>query len=209
MRAELHTTSPKGAYEYLSLDPNVPTILILGGSQGAQTINDNLLEALPSLLKKYQVIHQVGQKNLEGYKNTADVVITDRTLKDRYKIFGFLNVLALRMAAGASELIISRAGASAIFEIATWGRASIIIPIPGDVSHDQKQNAFTYARSGAALVVEQANLTPHLLESEIDRVVEDKELRKKMEEAALAFAKPQAAEKIAREIIAIALEHEK
>ena len=113
------------------------------------------------------------------------------------------------MIAGVADIIISRAGSNAIFEIATWGTPSLIVPIPEDVSRDQRSNAFAYARHGGALVIEQANLTPHLIVSEITRLLNDPEERKRMKEAAKAFARPDAAEKIAREVLDLALEHEK
>jgi UDP-N-acetylglucosamine--N-acetylmuramyl-(pentapeptide) pyrophosphoryl-undecaprenol N-acetylglucosamine transferase len=90
-----------------------------------------------------------------------------------------------------------------------WAKPSLIIPIPEDVSRDQRSNAFAYARTGAATVMEQANLTPHLLASEIKRLIEDTALRERMSAAAKEFSRPDAAAKIAHEILDLALEHEK
>ncbi|MBX4189532.1 hypothetical protein KW785_03000, partial [Candidatus Parcubacteria bacterium] len=109
--------------------------------------------------------------------------------------------------AGVASVVISRAG-STIFEIAAWGLPSIIIPIPRAVSHDQEKNAFAYARAGACVVVEEKNLTPHILLSEIERILTRTEEREKMTTAAKAFYKPDAAKKIAEEILKIALSHE-
>ena len=111
------------------------------------------------------------------------------------------------MAAGASDLIISRAG-STIFEIASWGIASIVIPITESNGDHQRTNAYAYARGGAASVIEESNLTTNVLMGEIDRILQDKNLREKMSISAKAFAKPDAANKIAREIINLALNHE-
>lgn len=112
------------------------------------------------------------------------------------------------MAAGISSLIISRAGSGTIFEIASWGIPAILIPIPEDVSHDQTENAFSYARAGAAIVIEQRNLTQHVLTSEIDRLMSDPEQRARMSEAAKEYSRPQAAKKIANILLETALEHE-
>ena len=109
-------------------------------------------------------------------------------------------------AAGAATLVISRAG-STIFEIAQWGLPSIIIPIPESVSHDQLTNAFTYARSGAGVVIEEENLTPSILNSEIARLIVDEPLLERMAIAAKAQARPDAARLIARELIALATAH--
>jgi len=112
------------------------------------------------------------------------------------------------MSAGVSSLIISRAG-STIFEIAAWGIPSVIIPISDTASNDhQTQNAFNYMRSGAALVIEEINLTPHILLSEIDRLMGNAELLKKMGAAAKNFARTDAADTIALKLLEIALSHE-
>lgn len=124
-----------------------------------------------------------------------------------YRAFGLLNALALRMAAGISSLVVSRAGSGTIFEIASWGIPSILIPIPEDVSHDQTKNAFSYARAGGAIVMEQANLTSHLLVAEIDRLLESPDRIQHMKDAARAFSQPDAGKKIARVLVDITLEH--
>ncbi len=199
----------EGSHEFLGLDMSVPVILILGGSQGAARINDVILEALPILLEKYQIVHQTGEKNFQAIKSIADVTLEEHPYKNRYKPFGYLNDLALRMSAGVASLIVSRAGAGAIFEIASWKKPSILIPIPEDVSRDQRTNAYAFARTGAAIVMEQENLTPHVFAAEIDRLIENEALRTQMSEAAQTFGKPDAARKIAEELIAIALKHER
>lgn len=208
VRKDLMILAPSGAREFLKLPDDAPVLLVLGGSQGAQTINETLVEALPELVKNYCVIHQTGTKHFEITKESAALSLSESEHADRYKPFAFLNLLAMRMAAGAASLIVSRAGANSIFEIATWGKPSLIIPIPEDVSRDQHSNAFHYARTGAAIVLEQANLTPHLLVSEVDRLMGDAALRAEMSQAAKTFARPDAAEKIAKEILDLALEHE-
>jgi len=207
IRASIEHPVKVGAHEFLDLDPNLPTILVLGGSQGAQKINDVLLDILPDLVTHYQVIHQAGKKNLHEVKERANYLLTDTTLNKRYKLFDTLNDAALRMAAGAATLIISRAG-SAIFEIAQWGVPSIIIPIPESISHDQVSNAFTYARFGGAVVMEENNLTANVLTSEINRLLGNPTLLAKMAEGAKSFARPDAARAIARELIQISLSHE-
>ncbi len=207
VRREIQTPVKEGAFEYLKLDPGIPVILVLGGSQGALLINDCVIDALPELLNSYQVIHQVGPKNAEAVKNQTSVVLEKHPHKDRYLAFGFLNILAQRMAAGASTVVISRAG-STIFEIALWGIPSIIIPITNSNGDHQKKNAFSYARAGACSVIEENNLTPHLLTLEINKLMADGALRQKMSTDARVFAKPDAAKVIAREVVNIALSHE-
>ncbi len=208
IRKEIETPTKEGGYEFLKLDQNVPAIFIVGGSQGARAINNVVLDALPELVTRYNVIHQAGTANLQEVSGIAKVVLKDSRYPERYRAFGLLNTLAIRMSAGISSLVISRAGSGTIFEIASWGLPSILVPIPEDVSHDQTENAFSFARAGAAVVIEQRNLTPHLLIAEIDRVMGDAALRQNMGEAARSYARPQAAQKIANILLETSLEHE-
>lgn len=208
IRKEIEGTAKEGGHQFLKLDKNVPTIFIMGGSSGAQAINNVVLDALPTLVEKYNVVHQAGAANHEEVTQLARVVLKDSRNPERYRAFGLLNALALRMAAGIASLVISRAGSGTIFEIASWGIPSILVPIPTEISHDQTENAFSYARTGAATVLEQHNLTPHLLLAEIERTMSDAKLRESMSAAAKQFARPQAAHKIAEQIVRVALEHE-
>ena len=207
IRTDIESPAPAGGHEFLKLAPDIPTILILGGSLGAETINNVVLDALPILVQKYNIVHQTGANHLKEVEGLAHVRLQDTPHEDRYRAFGLLNALALRMAAGISSLIIARAGSGTIFEIAAWGIPSILVPIPAEVSHDQTKNAFSYARSGAATVMEQRNLSQHLFVAEIDRIMNDPALRSQMGQAAKAFARPDAAAKIAHAIIEVALEH--
>ncbi|MEN9561380.1 MAG: hypothetical protein RIQ56_653 [Candidatus Parcubacteria bacterium] len=208
IRSEIQGVAKEGGHEFLKLDPSVPTIFILGGSQGARAINEIVLDALADLVTRYNVVHQAGIQNLDEVGKIASVILRESQFANRYKVFGLLNTLAIRMSAGISDLVVARAGSGTIFEIASWGIPAILVPIPLDVSHDQTDNAFTYSRAGAAVVIEQRNLTPHLLAAEIDRLVGNQTLRDKMREAAHQFARPDAAKKIAEILLEISVEHE-
>lgn len=208
IRKEVQEPLTTGSYKLLGLSEGIPTILIIGGSQGSVSINEVIMDALPELVKKYQIIHQTGKKNIKVIEETRDVVLLDNPNKDRYKPFDYLNVLNLRASAGVADLVISRAG-STIFEIASWGKPSIIIPIPESTSHDQRTNAYSYARSGAAIVIEEENLAASLLISEIKRILDNPEEKEKMAKCASDFARRDSAKTIAMEIVAIALEHER
>jgi len=208
IRRELLTVLSEGASEFLDLSKNIPTILILGGSSGSKIINERVVDVLAELVPKYQIIHQIGKESFNDVKSRAGVILENSEYKDRYKPFAYLSTLAMRMSAGISDLIISRAGAGSISEIAVWGLPSIIIPIPESVSSDQRKNAFTFSRMGATVVIEQNNLTESIFLSEITKLMESEEKRKELGENAKKFAKNDAAEKIAREILNIALKHE-
>ena len=209
IRAEIEHGALRGeALEYFKLEESLPVIVIIGGSQGAELINNTVLDALPRLTKNYQIIHQTGINNFKIVSGQADVILEDSRYKSRYIPFAFLNPLQLKMAAGAASIIVSRAG-STLFEIASWGVPSILIPFTSSNADHSRKNAFNYARAGACSVIEEANMTANILSSEIERILGDTEGYERMTQSAKTFSKPGAAEKIARELVDIALSHEK
>ncbi len=208
IRKALMRTEAEGARQYLNLEPGIPTVLILTGSLGAQRINEAVISALPSLVAFANVIHQTGPAHIKTVEAVTSVVLGKVEHADRYHPFGFLDEIALQRAAGAADIVLSRAGAGAIAEIALWKKPAILIPIPESVSHDQLSNAYAYARTGAAVVIEEANMTPHVIASEIERIVKNKELSATMSTSAKQFTDPDAARVLANAILTIALEHE-
>jgi UDP-N-acetylglucosamine--N-acetylmuramyl-(pentapeptide) pyrophosphoryl-undecaprenol N-acetylglucosamine transferase len=208
IRREVAFTDAQGAVQELGLDPSAPTVLILGGSSGSMRINENVLSALPDLVALGNVIHQTGKDNFKEVEATSRVVLEGKEFAHRYHVFPYLNSLSLRRAAGAATVVISRAGATAISEIALWKKPAILIPIPESISHDQRTNAYAYAHTGAAVVLEENNLTPHVLASEARRIATDPHLREEMSRKGADFANPEAGRMIAEEILSIGLSHE-
>lgn len=207
VRQELSQVLTQGAKEYLELEDGIPTIFIMGGSTGSKIINNIILESLPKLVEKYQIIHQTGKANINEVKNTANVILENNPHKNRYRPYDYLNALSVRMSAGASSVIISRGG-STIFEIALWNVPSIIIPITESNGDHQRKNSYNYARSGACVVIEESNLSTDIILNEVDRIVNNENVRQRMIEGAKTFARPDAGEVIAKEILKMALKHE-
>jgi len=208
IRKALMRVETEGAEQYLGLEGDVPTILILGGSLGALKINETVLSALPELVDIANIIHQTGQTHFKNVEAVSQVVLTESTHAKRYHPINYLSEIAMQRAAGVANLIVSRAGATSIAEIGLWKKPSILIPIPESVSHDQRSNAYSYAQTGAAIVLEEENLTPHVLVSEIQRVLGNPELARTMSASAEGFTDPDAARILAREALTIALSHE-
>ncbi len=207
VRKEVAEPLTSGALEYLKLEADTPIILIFCGSQGAQIINDAILNSLPFLVNKYQIIHQTGKKNFQEVSQTAAVVLENNPHKDRYKAYDYLNALAIRMAAGTASLVISRGGSS-IFEIALWGIPSIIVPITLSNGDHQRKNAYNYSREGGAVVIEESNLSPEIIVNEIERILTNPVVANRMREGAKKFARADSAHLIAKEIMKIAIRHE-
>jgi len=208
VRPEIAEPLSNGAEEYLKLEKGPPVIVILGGSQGSQVINDTVLSALPDLLNDFQIVHQTGRANFGEIKATSAEILKDHKYSYRYHPFEYLNELSLRMSAGVASVIVSRAG-STIFEIAAWGLPSIIIPLPSSISHDQVENALAYGRTGAASVIEENNLSAHVLIAEIRRITGSPAISAAMREKARSFARLDSASVIASAILDLALTHER
>ncbi len=136
------------------------------------------------------------------------MVLEGQPHADRYHPINYLDQVSMQRAAGAANVIVARAGASSIAEIGLWKKPAILIPIPESISHDQRTNAYSYASTGAATVIEEENLTPHLLASEIQRIINDPEHAARMSAASEGFTDRDAARILAQAVLAIALPHE-
>lgn len=211
IRDEIANPASSGAREFLDMKDNIPVIFVMGGSQGAARVNSMILETLPRLIEDYYVIHQVGESNLKSVTETTEFFFSElprekQELKYRYKPFGFLDETALRMAAGAADIVISRAG-STIFEIAAWAVPSILIPLPTSHADHQRKNAYAFAASGAATVIDEANLSDDILMSELKEIMDNSEVYERMALAAAKFSRLDAADVIADEIIYLGRTH--
>lgn len=174
-------------------------ILIFGGSQGAHAINVAMVAAAPELVRRHpglQVVHQTGAADLElvgdGYKRAG--------LEARVEPFLF----AMDREMNQADLVISRAGATTLAELAAAAKPAVLVPLPTAADDHQRKNAEATARAGAAVVLDQQTLTGDALAREISRLVRDPGLRARMSAAAHALAKPEAARVIAERVIALA-----
>ncbi|MCA9361094.1 UDP-N-acetylglucosamine--N-acetylmuramyl-(pentapeptide) pyrophosphoryl-undecaprenol N-acetylglucosamine transferase [Candidatus Kaiserbacteria bacterium] len=206
IRTEL-TVPVTNPAETLGLPTDKPIIFVTGGSLGAERINFLILQTLDELLPHFTIIHQTGPAEQEKVKTMAVSLIKDEALLANYFIKGSLTAAEMNCAQLAAELIISRAGAGSIFEIAYKKKPSLLIPIPEDISHDQRSNAYAYARTGAAVVLEEGNLTDGLLTTEILNILNNREKYETMSRAATEFTTGDAAEKILALMVEIADEH--
>ncbi len=189
------------AKKLLEVNSNKPVLFIFGGSQGAQPINEIILATLPQLMEKYELIWQIGAANYESMQKQTQKIQSQLPASH---LFSFMDEQQIKNAFAAAALVISRAGASNIFEIAACGKPSILIPLPNSASGHQKENAFAYAKSGATIVLEQTNTTPNIFLDAISRLIENPELLQKMSVCAKSFARPDAARQIAEEILKLA-----
>ncbi|MDD5710726.1 MAG: UDP-N-acetylglucosamine--N-acetylmuramyl-(pentapeptide) pyrophosphoryl-undecaprenol N-acetylglucosamine transferase [Candidatus Colwellbacteria bacterium] len=195
-------TTQEQAKGYFSFDTQKPLVLVLGGSQGAAQINDLILDTLTGLLPFCQVLHQTGVKNYKSVLAEFQVVSKDlpENLRNGYRAMDYFQK-DLRLALRAADLVISRAGAGFVFEIAAFGKPSLIIPLPDSANNHQEANAIAYQNTGAAIVMEPDNLLPHLFIENIQNLLESPLRLRKMAEAAIGFYKPEAASNLAQAIL--------
>lgn len=207
IRDRILTGDANRAKARFTLKGERPLILFLEGSQGSQRLNELVGKTLKELLNKYEVIHQCGTLNIEAFSKELEEIYGIKVLKEQYyHLKGYLDEEEEADAFAVSNLIITRAGAGSIYEIAAVRKPSILVPLPESAFDHQRQNAFFYARTGAALVIEEANLTPHILLNEIKGILENEGKVSEMSKAAKEFAKPDAARKIAEGLLELALE---
>jgi len=199
VRAALFGGSREEAKKIFGLSGAKPVLFIFGGSQGSQALNDVTFESLPALLARLEIIHQCGTENYEMIKQ-----LMPGNFPENYHLLPFLNEEQVRAAYAAADLVVSRAGASNIAEIAALAKPSILVPLLNAAADHQNKNASEFAHFGAAIVLEQMNLTPHLFQNQIFSLLDNPSLLKKMGENAKKFSQPDAAAKIAQEVLNIA-----
>jgi UDP-N-acetylglucosamine--N-acetylmuramyl-(pentapeptide) pyrophosphoryl-undecaprenol N-acetylglucosamine transferase len=196
------TTTQERAKGFFGFDTKSPLILILGGSQGATQINDLVLDTLGELLGFTQVLHQTGLKNFEEVLAELQVITKDipENLRTRYRAMSYFEK-DLRLALRAADLVISRAGAGSIFEIAAFNKPSLIIPLPESPNKHQEANAIEYQNAGATIIMESENLLPHLFVENIKDLLESPLKLEKMSRAAGNFYQTEAASNLAQVIL--------
>jgi UDP-N-acetylglucosamine--N-acetylmuramyl-(pentapeptide) pyrophosphoryl-undecaprenol N-acetylglucosamine transferase len=174
-------------------------VLVLGGSQGAQALNDRVPEALGRVAAesgkgRLAVVHQAG----EGKDGPVREAYARAGLED-VRVVPFSTELPRDL--GWADLVVARAGAGTIAEIAAVGRASLLIPFPDAADDHQAVNAESYARAGAAVWLRQSAADAGRLASEIGRVLRDDALRARLAAGAVAAGRPDAASTIAKDLL--------
>jgi len=204
VRKNLLSADRVSAMQNFGLSPDKKTILVLGGSQGSQKINRIILDSLVMMLGQqtggFQILHQCGEGQYSSVKSEVDKLIKEGegeyadSLNNNYKLFSFFTEKEMAMAYSASDLVISRAGSGALFEIAETGKPAIIIPITNSGANHQINNAIEFSKYGG-VVIEEENLTPHIIISQIKNLFEPENYNSTSEKIK-TFAMPDAADKI-------------
>ena len=194
VRTELGSTKKEEAKKYFGLDEEKKTILVLGGSLGAASINEAIADCIEELEKKsLQIIWQTGKNYYHNYKNInfSSVKILD-FIEDMDKAYS------------ACDVLVARAGATTIAELTVLGIASILIPSPHVAENHQYYNAKSLADNDAAVLIKDSDVKKVLM-NKIIEIADDEEQLKSLSENAKKLSKPEAANTIAKSAINYAL----
>ena len=184
--------------EFFELQPRTGrspfTVLITGGSQGARSLNQAVVEALPSWRagagpSELRILHQTGERDFERVRSAYG------TIDEGWRVDAFFHDMPAQFA--EADLIVCRAGASAVAELCAAGKASILVPYPRAADQHQLLNARAQEQAGAAIVVLDRELSGKRLAEQVSCLRKNPALLARMEKAAQSRAQPGAAERAA------------
>lgn len=199
VRQDLEGGSRKDAAEYFGLDPEKKTLLIIGGSLGARTINQSVIEHLKELQASgIQVIWQTGKTYYEQCRQALQETEAEPT-----NIFCSAFLSRMDLAYAMADLVISRAGASSISELCLLGKAAILVPSPNVAEDHQTHNAMALVDKEAAVLVRDQEAKEKLVETALHLIANQKRLQL-LRQNILTLAQRDSARRIAEEVIKLA-----
>jgi len=201
VRQELFETDKTLSRRALDLEISETTLLVLGGSQGAHSINASISAILEDLLELCQIVHICGEKDAHWLFSRRDDL--PGALAARYKVFPYLHEDMIH-ALGAADLAVARAGAATTGEFPALGLPSVLIPYPYAGRH-QALNADYMARNQAAVKIADEDLATDLLLEVLSQLLTDDAKRAQLAEGARSLARPDAAARIAQLVTDVAL----
>ena len=205
VRASLLSGDAECGRAAFGFGPELPVLLVTGGARGATPINTRVAAILPELLETAQVLHQTGvaEANNDAAMLRAAQATWPERLQRRYVVREFIREELADVYAMA-DVILGRAGAGTVATLGVLGIPSILIPLTPTTGDEQTRNARSLGDVGAAVVLPQQDATPERLRRELVAVLGDPARRAAMHAAALSVGKPDAAAKLADELIRLA-----
>jgi UDP-N-acetylglucosamine--N-acetylmuramyl-(pentapeptide) pyrophosphoryl-undecaprenol N-acetylglucosamine transferase len=178
--------SKKQAIEHLGLDLGKKTLFVMGGSQGAKTINKAVLALSEELTSKYnlQIIHQTGAKNFDEAQNLMPGGLSGYILKPYFD--------DMSIPYSACDFVIARSGSISLSELNNCGLGAVLVPYPHAAANHQFYNAKAVEKQCAAVVLEDKDCSPENLLEIILSIIQNEEKLKQMSENSLKLAKPDA-----------------
>ena len=203
VRRDLIVSNMIRARKRFGLTGTKPVLVILGGSQGARSLNKTMTGIAQSLLEHFDVIHQTGTgKDEETLAWLHEYGVKPGEV--HYTVVPFLDTQAMSDLLAVADVVVSRAGVGQITEVAAVGRSVLILVPHGDGSNGhQRMNAYEIARMGGALVLDENNAGENLLLHKIIQLWYDEPTRKKMIVSLREFYRPDAADVIAQGVLGL------
>jgi len=196
IRESLRGVSRDAARKKLDLNPDLPTVLVLGGSQGARALNSAVMDALSSLnglAGRVQAIHLAGQEQAEEVRKAYEQAGV------KASVHGFMR--EMQLAYSAADLVFCRAGGTTIAEVTAIGLPSVLVPLPTAAENHQLANARELSFTGAARILEQKDLRPQTVRETVFELLLDGGELRAMANRAREVARPAAARDIAQTIV--------
>lgn len=196
LRLDILSNDRKKSAELLGISADKLTVLVIGGSQGASFLNK--IVSTCALRIKEKMGSAIQFVHITGFNDEEEINDFYRTNKVNARVYAFLENIADAYA--VSDIAVSRSGAAAIFELAFYGKAMILVPYPNP-KNSQRHNAAYFSEKGAALCREEKGLDCDILAGDIIKFLDDEAYRLGMAKAALGLAVPEAGKILAEEVI--------
>lgn len=205
VRREIASGDRRRGLERWGFAADLPVIYVTGGARGASPLNQRVAAVLADLLEIAQVVHQTGPANAnrDAEELNRKREALPETIRRRYAVVDFVRD-ELADTYAMADLVIGRAGAGTIAELAYLGKPAVLIPLPGTGGDEQAMNARVLERAGAAVVLPQAQATPERLLAEMRTLLSDAPRRQRMAAAAASVAAPDAAARLADLLLDVA-----
>ncbi len=168
VRQDIYHGKRERALEICKFKEDRPIIVVTGGSQGSVRVNEAVLEILPQLLTKFNVIHIAGDLNYGELEERTKNFVEEGS----YRLFGFVGDEMPHFLA-AAEMVIARAGATSTFELIALKKKMLLIPLAESANNHQHENAQYFAEAGVAKVLLEKNLEPHILYKNVMELLYD------------------------------------
>ena len=191
----IETASKRGqAIKHFGLDADRKTLLIIGGSQGARTINESILAGLNDLISNdLQIVWQTGKLFIDKAKSAVEALQSKRVFVSDF-------IYEMDLAYAAADLVVSRAGALSVSELCLAAKPSILVPLPTAAEDHQTQNALSLVNVNAAWIVKDIEARENLIEKVIE-LGNDQKVMSELSKNIKTLAKPNAGQEIAQEVL--------
>lgn len=205
VRSSLRLGDAARGLSRFGFSPDLPLLYVTGGARGASPLNQRVAMLLPELLQYCQILHQTGPKTANNdAQMLQDLKVTwPEEIQRRYRIVEFVREEIADVYAAAA-LVLGRAGAGTVAELTYLGKPALLIPLPGSGGGEQDENARALVDAGGAVILSQDDATPDRLRDDLKRLLGDPDRLRSMGKRALTIARPDAAGRLADELLSLA-----